>query len=239
MSRVVLGVQCVREALRAHGKGVSSVLIESSGSPTLAALERHASGIGVAVERVSRERLDKMSGGTRHQGAAALAPELDVLEIEELIDRLPSVVLALDEVQDPQNFGAMVRSAVALAGAAVLWGEHASAPLTPATFRASAGAIEHALLCRARSLRTALSQLREAGYSVIALDGHAEVELCDVNLTGPVVVVVGSEGEGIRKPVKALASAVAKLPMTGKLDSLNASVSAAIALYEVVRQRRG
>jgi 23S rRNA (guanosine2251-2'-O)-methyltransferase len=191
----------------------------------------------VKVDRVSRATLDKLAGGTRHQGVATYAPPLELLPLERAMQGIAPVVLALDEVQDPQNFGAMVRSAIAIADATVLFAEHGAAPLTPSTFRASAGAIEHARLVRVSSLRAALAKCVERGMAVVALDGHADRVLADVDLTGPSVLVIGSEGKGVRKTVRAVCSAVARLPMSGRIDSLNASAAAAVALYEVVRQR--
>lgn len=238
MTRLVLGVQCVREALRAHGSRVSRVLVELGTSPTLDGVARMAAGQGVAVERVPRAALEKLSGGVRHQGVAAYAPPLAFHTVEDVLVGDTPLLVALDEIQDPQNFGAVVRAAVALAGAAVLWPEHASAPLTPTTFRASAGAIEHARLVRVPSLRSALADCVAAGASVVALDGNATTLLEDVPLAGPTVLVVGSEGKGIRKSVRAVATVVAKVPMTGVLDSLNASAATAVALYEAARQRR-
>lgn len=239
MTRLVLGVQCVREALRAHGSRVSRVLIELGTSPTLNGVARMAAGQGVAVERVPRAALEKLSGGVRHQGVAAYAPPLAFHTVEDVLVGDTPLLVALDEIQDPQNFGAVVRAAVALAGAAVLWPEHASAPLTPTTFRASAGAIEHAMLCRVGGLPTALEDLKRAGALVVGLDANAEVRVSDVagEAKGSVVLVVGAEGKGLRKTVKRVCSTLAKLPMKGTLDSLNASVAAGIALYELLRSR--
>lgn len=238
--RLVFGLQPVREVIRAHGERVSRVLVERGDSPVLDALARFASDRGAKVERAARGDLDRLAEGGRHQGVAAYAPPLALATIDDLVAASDRLVLALDEIQDPQNFGALVRSAVALVGAAVLWPESSSAPLSPATFRASAGAIEHATLVRVGSLRSALSQLKEVGYRLVALDASGESEpLPAVDLTGPVVLIVGSEGKGLRKSVRQLADVVAAIPMSGVLDSLNASVAASIALYEARRQRGG
>src|SRR6185503_3678244 len=145
--------------------------------------------------------------------------------------------VALDGVMDPQNFGAVIRSAVALGASAILWPEHSSAPLSPATFRASAGAIEHAVLCRVPSLPEALEALAGRGVAPIALDAHGPVELGALDLTGPTAIVIGAEDKGARRAVRRACRFVARLPMTGPIASLNASVAGAIALYEVARQR--
>ena len=239
LQRLVYGLQPVREAIRAHGARLACVYVEQGTSPALRALERFAIDNGIRVERVGRDALERMTSDGRHQGVAADAPALVFESVEDLIVSAETLLaIALDEVQDPQNFGAVLRSAVALAGAAVLWGEHGSAPLSPATFRASAGAIEHARLVRVRSLRGALTTLTDAGVMVVALDASGTQELSEVDLRGPTTLVIGSEGKGLRKGVRAAASVVAKLPMAGSLDSLNASVAAALGLYEAIRQRR-
>jgi 23S rRNA (guanosine2251-2'-O)-methyltransferase len=138
---------------------------------------------------------------------------------------------------DPQNFGAVIRSSVALGASAILWPEHASAPLSPATFRASAGAIEHARLCRVKSLPDALRELGKRGVSAIALDAQGTADLGRLDLTVPVALVIGAEDKGVRKPVRQACQHIARLPMKGPIASLNASVAGAIALYEVARQR--
>jgi len=206
-------------------------------SPQLEALVRFATDHGAPVERVARSELDRLSRGVRHQGAVAFASELGVTPLHDvpLDDR--ALVVALDEIQDPQNFGAVIRSAVAMSASAVVWPEHRSAPLSPATFRASAGAIEHATLCRVASLPPALESLRERGLFVVGLDANGPTSIDRVDLNRPVAIVVGAEGKGLRKTVKRVCDTLVRLPMPGPIGSLNASVAVAIALYECVRQR--
>jgi 23S rRNA (guanosine2251-2'-O)-methyltransferase len=165
------------------------------------------------------------------------APPLRLLDIEAIADDPKLIALALDGIQDPQNFGALIRSAVGLANAAVIWPEHSSAPLSAATFRASAGAIEHARLCRVASLTTALGELGSRGIQIIGLDAHAELELRQVDLTRPSVLVLGSEHTGLGRAVRKACSSLARLAALHELDSLNASVAAAVALYAVQIQR--
>jgi 23S rRNA (guanosine2251-2'-O)-methyltransferase len=237
VSRLVLGLQPVREVIRAHGNKTEKVLVETSDSPQLGAVVRFATDQGIRVERVARAQLDRLSAGVRHQGVAAYAPDLVLHELTDVLADDRALIIALDEVQDPQNFGAVVRCAVAIGGATILWPENSSAPLTPSTFRASAGAIEHAKLVRVRSLRAALSACADAGAVIVALEARAPVLLSEVDLKGPTVLMVGSEGFGLRHGTRALATVVARLPMTGTIDSLNASAAASIALYEAARQR--
>ena len=238
--RLICGLQPVREAIRAQGKALHKVVVEAQSppSPQLEALARFAHDHGATVERVPRADLDRLSKGVRHQGAVAFAPELQVLgSIEDLALEGDALVVALDELEDPQNFGAIVRSAVAMGATAVVWPEHRSAPLSAATFRASAGAVEHARLVKTGSLPNALLRMRERGLAVVGLDASATETIDAQDLRGPVALVVGAEGKGLRKTVKSACTALARLPMRGPIASLNASVAIAIALYEAVRQR--
>jgi 23S rRNA (guanosine2251-2'-O)-methyltransferase len=239
--RIICGLQPVREAIRADGAKLGRVMVleahSAEASPQLEALARFASDHGARVERVPRSDLDRVSRGVRHQGAIAFASELRVTSIDDVALGDGALVVALDEIQDPQNFGAVIRSAVAMSASAVLWPEHRSAPLSPATFRASAGAIEHATLCRVSSLPPALESLRRRGLFVVGLDANGPTSIDRVDLARPVAVVVGAEGKGLRKTVKRACDALVRLPMPGPIGSLNASVAVAIALYEAVRQR--
>lgn len=238
MSRAILGIQPVREAIRVHGAEIERIFVQQSGGPTLEGLIRFAEGRGVTVELVSRGDLDRRAAGGRHQGAIALAPELRLVPLEALEIGPTTLLVALDGVMDPQNFGAVIRSAVALGASAILWPEHSSAPLSAATFRASAGAIEHAALCRVAALPEALQALAARGVTAVALDAQGTVELGALDLRGAVAIVIGAEDKGVRRPVRAACQHTARLPMSGPIGSLNASVAGAVALYEVVRQRR-
>ena len=238
MARLICGLQPVREAIRAHGNKVSKVEVEGvqGKQPQLDALARFATDQGIEVHRVDRAHLDKWTKGARHQGAACLAPELALHALRDLPQE-NALFLALDELEDPQNFGAILRSAVAFGATAVIWPEHRSAPLSPATFRASAGAVEHATLVKVGSLTQALAELTSREVQVVGLDANGDVRLDEVDLTGSTVLVVGAEGKGLRKPIKSACDVLARLPMTRAIGSLNASVAAALALYEARRQR--
>lgn len=238
MPRLILGIQPAREAIRVHGEAISKVLVQDSAGPTLDALARFAEGRGIPVEARSRGDLDRLATGGRHQGVIVIAPELQLVTLEQLPITPTTLIVCLDGVMDPQNFGAVIRSAVALGATALLWPEHSSAPLSPATFRASAGAIEHAALCRVPSLPEALDRLAEKGVTAVALDAQGEKLITDVDLRGPIAIVIGAEDKGVRRPVRRACRYSARLPMAGPIASLNASVAGAIALYEVARQRR-
>jgi 23S rRNA (guanosine2251-2'-O)-methyltransferase len=235
--RLVSGLQPAREAIRVHRDRVRRVLVEDRNQPKLEGVARFARDQGIVVERVPRATLDRMSGGAAHQGVVAIAPPLTLQSAESLLADPGLIAIALDGVQDPQNFGAAVRSAVAIAGAAVIWGEHSSAPLSPATFRASAGAIEHARLCRVRSLVALLDEAKTQGVTVVGLEASAPTQLREVNLAGPTLIVLGGEHEGLGRAVKRTCTTLARLVPMFHVDSLNVSVAAAIALYEARVQR--
>ena len=237
---MVCGLQAVREAIRAHGSALERVAIQTPGSdpsPQLEALARFAGDQGSRVERLPRSELDRLARGVHHQGAIAFAKALSLTSLDALSLGSHALVVALDEVQDPQNFGAVIRSAVAMGATAVLWPEHRSAPLSAATFRASAGAVEHATLCRVSSLPPAIDELRARGLVCVGLEMGGPLPISRVDLTRPVVIVAGAEGKGLRKTVKRACDSLAHLPMPGPIGSLNVSVAVAIALYEAVRQR--
>ncbi len=237
-SRLVAGIQPVRELVRVRGTAIERLVIRAGDSPTLSALERFAVDQKVPhIERMGRGDLDRLAQGAQHQGVIAFAPPLELARWEDVVMRPQLLAIALDQVQDPQNFGAVIRSAVATGDAAVLWGEHASAPLGTATFRASAGAIEHATLCRVPALKDALRMAQEQGARVIGLAARAEKLLSEVDLVGPTVIVLGSEGSGLQPAVRRSCTELAAIVRPRILDSLNASVAAAISLYEAGKQR--
>ncbi len=236
--RLVAGLQPVREAILAHGAKLSRVTVEQGESPRHEALSRIAADHGVAeITREPRLVLDALTEGTVHQGVVCWAPELVLVPFDDLIIEPHLLGIVLDGISDPQNFGAVVRSAVGLAGATVIWAEHASAPLSLSTFRASAGAVEHARLCRVRSLSSSLSEARDAGIQVVGLEPRADRALRQVDLRGPTLLVLGAEHEGMSRPVRKLLSCSATLAQSERIGSLNASVAAAVALYEAANQR--
>jgi 23S rRNA (guanosine2251-2'-O)-methyltransferase len=228
----------VREAIASHGENVR-VLVEDrrEAAPQLEAIERFAKDRGAKVRRAARGEMDQLTHNGRHQGVVAFAPPLRIHALEELELGGAPLVVILDSIEDPQNFGAVIRSAVAFGASAIVWPEHGAAPLTPATFRASAGAIEHAPLCIVPSLPPAIEALRGRGLRIIGLDAGADGALANEDLTSPIALVLGAEGVGLHKPVKKACDALARLPMRGPLGSLNVSAAAAIALYEATRQR--
>jgi 23S rRNA (guanosine2251-2'-O)-methyltransferase len=212
----------VRRALVAEGLEADARLVE---------LARLA-----PVERVPASRLAGLAKGV-HQGVVAELKPRSFLTLRQLLETGPDLLVALDGVEDPQNLGAILRSAeVAGAGGAIL-PERRSAPLSAAAVKASAGASEHLAICRVPGVAAAISDLKRAGLWCVALDPQGELLPWEFDLTEPVCLVVGGEGAGVHRLVRERCDARLRLPMAGKVASLNASAAAAALLYEVSRQR--
>ena len=242
MARVVCGRRAVLEALRADPARVAVVyLTEGEADPALSELTAAASRARVPCEPRPVADLDALAKGTRHQGALAITGDYPYRDLAELLvpAARPPLLVVCDEIQDPHNVGAIVRSAVFFGATGVVLGKNRSAGITPGAVRSSAGATEHARIARVTNIAETLRALGKEGLRTVGLDGQAPATLWDVDLTGPCALVVGSEGRGLRRLVAERCDTLARLPGAGALDSLNASVACAIALYEVHAQRSG
>lgn len=245
MKRHLCGVHAVREALASHARDVA--VIYATGDITrgplaeIAALARDAR---VPVELRDARVLDALAGPVRHQGVIAVSgADYPYADLEGLLAKARArserpLLVALDEVTDPHNLGAIVRSAVALGADGVITLKDRAAPVTSVVVRASAGATEHVTLARVTNLARTLEALSREGYRTVGLDAEATVDLDALDLTGPTALVVGSEGSGLRRLVRERCDVLARIPLMGAVSSLNASVAAGVALYEVTRQRR-
>jgi 23S rRNA (guanosine2251-2'-O)-methyltransferase len=242
MKRILAGLRAVTEALSADAQRISVVYVsldrERERARELDALVRRT---GVRCETRTAPELDALAQGLAHQGVLAIAGEYVYAELDHILaEPGPAPLLvALDQISDPHNFGAIVRSCVAFGALGIITLKDRAAPVTPAVVRASAGATERARIARVTNLARTLGALRELGFSVVGLDGMAEHSLATLPFpaTGR-VLVIGSEGSGLRRLTRTHCDEVAKIEMPGGFDSLNASVAAGIALYESVRARR-
>jgi 23S rRNA (guanosine2251-2'-O)-methyltransferase len=197
---------------------------------------------GLHVEKTLRERLAAMAEGGVHQGVVAEVREFKYVELEDLLDLAiasgrPPLIVVLDGIQDPQNLGAIIRSAHALGAHGVVIGKDRAAPVTGAVVKASAGAAEHCPIARVVNLSRTLEVMKERGLWIMAADPTSSQPLAGQKLSGPLAVVVGAEGKGIREGVLKHCDLRLAIPTLGAVASLNASVSAGILLYEVARQR--
>jgi len=188
------------------------------------------------VEVVPPPRLDAMAPGVNQGVAAELKPRRD-WTLRQLLDRKPSLLVALDSIMDPQNLGAILRTAEVAGADGAIVPEHRSAPLSPAAVKASSGASELLPIAKVAGLPSAVVEVKRAGIWCVALDPRGELLAWDFDFTQAVCVVVGSEGSGVQRLVKERCDARVRLPVAGHVASLNASAAAAALLYEVVRQR--
>lgn len=242
--RLVGGVHPVRELLRA-GAPVREVLLASGREPDeaiteLLALARTA---GVTVRRVERTQLDAATDGLVHQGVVAVAPPFVTVTLAQVLERAaaagePPLLVALDGVTDPHNLGSIARTAEAVGAHGLLLPGRRTASVTPVVEKSAAGALAHLPVAEVGNLVRALGELAAAGVWSIGLDGDAEVALSDHPLvTEACVLVVGAEGSGLSRLTRDRCDALVRLPMRGHVGSLNASVAAAVALYELRRHR--
>lgn len=244
MKRYLCGVRAVVEALRADPRNLIMVHV-SDASPrgALAEVIQLATAAKVLVEPADHAQLEALAKGVRHQGVVAVSgADYPYLDLDALLLRARSLsdaplLVALDEVTDPHNFGAIVRSAVALGAHGVITLKDRAAPVTSTVVRASAGATEHAAIARVTNLSRALERLEKEGFTSVGLAGEAAEALREIDLRGPLVLVVGSEGSGLRRLVRERCDHLARIDLVGPVTSLNASVAAGVALYEAVRQR--
>ena len=195
----------------------------------------------IPIEECDRNRLDQLSGGVVHQGVVLEADPLPLLDSGVWASGAfpeQAVVVILDGVEDPHNFGAIVRSATACGACAVVFGKDRSAPLSAAATKSAAGAMEYIDLVQATNLTRAIDELKKAGFWIAGLDAAAEKTIWEADLKGRIALVVGSEGKGVRRLVREHCDFHLRIPLNGPITSLNASVSAAIAIAECLRQRQ-
>lgn len=241
MSRRVAGRRAVTEALQRAGQGLPSVVyVDDPKGKSLRDLVELAKQRRVAVEARSRDELDALAEGVRHQGVIAIVGDYDYSSLEAILAAAGEdpLLVALDEITDPHNLGAIVRSAVAFGADGVLVPKHRAASVTPVVVRASAGATEHAKIAKVTNLQKTLASLADQGLSIVGLAGEGEhliTELAPAPLGR--VVVVGSEGSGLRRMVRQRCDILARIEQPGPIASLNASVAAGIALHEAARRR--
>jgi 23S rRNA (guanosine2251-2'-O)-methyltransferase len=230
----------VLEALRA-GRPVHKLWVQEGTHGTTEILEQ-ARAQGIGVQRAPRTFFDRLSHGTRHQGVAAAVAAQDFVPLEEILERSRSgenspFLVVLDGVQDPQNLGAILRTAAAVGCHGVVIGRHRAAGLTPAVARASAGAVLHLPVARVPGIPAAIQSIRESGCWVVGLDPAAETDFRTLDYRSPIAIVIGGEGKGIGRLTAERCDQLVRLPMTGTIGSFNASVAAALSLYQVYSTR--
>lgn len=236
------GRNAVLEALRA-GKPIDKIFIlDGCQDGPIRTIVREAKKTDAILNFVSKERLDQLSETGMHQGAIAYAAAYEYAEVADILEaaRVKSeapFVFILDGIEDPHNLGAIIRTANQAGAHGVIIRQRRAALLTPTVMRASAGALNYTPVAKVTNIAQTIKELKEEGLWFICADMNGE-EMYNLNLTGPIGLVIGSEGEGVSRLVRESCDMIASIPMKGDIDSLNASVAAGVLAYEIVRQRR-
>ena len=236
MAHPIPGRGPVAEALKA-GRALREVVLDQRGGAEIDIIAEVARGAGVAVRRTDRAGLDELAGGVLHQGVVAIADAFRYASLADLGET--DLVVVLDGVTDPQNLGAIARSAEAAGAGALVIRERRGASVTAAAEKAAAGAFSWLPVVMVPNITRALEDLAQRGFWSVGLAGEAEGDLWDAGLLdGPVAVVIGAEGSGLSRLVAERVDLLVQIPMAGRMTSLNASAAAAVTLFEVVRRRR-
>lgn len=238
----LIGKNPVLEALRA-GRPINKILLAEGSNKAyfkeIAALARERN---ILLQYVDKKQLDQMTGGDVHQGILAQAAAKEYADWEDIVEkaqangRIP-LIIVLDEVEDPHNLGAILRTADAVGADCVVIPKHRAVPLTSGVARASAGAIEYVPVARVTNLAQTMEKMQEKGLWIAGADQSAPKTCFETDLTGPLAIVMGSESGGLGQLVKGKCDYLVRIPMQGKVNSLNVSVAASVILYEITRQR--
>lgn len=242
MSEFIAGRNAVSEALQS-GRSINKLFVQQGVTGgSIQEILHLARQKHIIIQEISASKLQTLVPDVKHQGVALSVAPIDYYELEDVLELAKSsgqapFLLVLDEVQDPHNLGAILRSANAAGVHGVLIGKRRSCPLTQAVAKSSAGAIEYVPVVQMGNTAQTLEKLKSQGMWVVGADMIGECNYFEANLTGPIALVIGGEDRGLGRLVKEKCDLLIKIPMLGKISSLNASVACAILSFEVVRQR--
>ncbi|MBR4098591.1 MAG: 23S rRNA (guanosine(2251)-2'-O)-methyltransferase RlmB [Clostridium sp.] len=241
---VIEGRNAVVEALRAGVTIDKIFILKGETDATLGHIASTAREKGIVVVDADRRKLDNMSRTHSHQGVIALAAVREYATVDDILNAArekgePPLIVVCDELSDPHNLGAVIRTADAAGAHGVIIPKRRSAGLTAVVGKTSAGAVAHVPVARVPNLPTLLKELKEEGVWVFGTAAEGNTTLYQADLKGPAAIVIGSEGDGMGRLVTETCDFTVSIPMRGKINSLNASAAAAVLLYEAVRQRLG
>ena len=243
-TEIVLGRNPVLECLRAGAPATALyVALGTDSDERLTEAVHIAADTGISILEVPRHDLDRIAANGMHQGLALQVPPYNYAHPDDLLaqakrEAAAPLLVALDNISDPRNLGAIVRSVAAFGGHGVLIPQRRSASVTAVAWRTSAGAAARLPVARATNLNRTLKQWADSGLQVVGLDADGDTAIDEIQGDGPIVVVVGSEGKGLSRLVRENCDAIVSIPMAGPTESLNASVAAGVVLAEIARQRR-
>lgn len=235
------GRNAVIEAYRA-GRPIDKLFIlDGCQDGPVLTIKREAKAKGTPVKFVTKERLDQLSETGHHQGVIAYAAAYEYAEVEEILENArkkgePPFIFLLDNIEDPHNLGAIIRTANLAGAHGVIVPKNRAAGLTAVVAKTSAGALNFTPVARVTNLAKTIEELKKEGIWFVCAD-MGGTQMYDLNLKGPIGLVIGDEGEGVGRLVREKCDMIASIPMKGDIDSLNASVAAGVLAYEIVRQR--
>ena len=234
---VIYGINSITEAL--HAATVSKVWVSRRRDRRLEQLVARAERAGIEVQRVERAELDRLAHGSVHQGIVARVAAPRHWGLSELVSAASTapLILVVDGVEDPQNFGALMRTADAIGVDGVVYQTRRAAPTSAAAMKASAGAMAHVRLAPVVNIGRAIEEIKALGVWSVGLDASAARQYHDLELDQPTALVLGAEGKGLRRLVRERCDWLVSVPMRGQVSSLNVSVAAGVVLYEALRQR--
>jgi 23S rRNA (guanosine2251-2'-O)-methyltransferase len=243
MREIIYGRHAVEECLVADRRRIFAIFVtERTGLSARSVLRQVAEQKGIPINFVAKDRLDQMAGRVNHQGIAAEAAPYPYCDINDVLDGLKGtpnpVLLLLDCLQDPQNLGTLIRCAEAVGAAGVVLPKNRSVGVTPAVVNASAGAVEHVQVALVTNLVRTMGELKRADFWLVGLEDEQSAQRYDqADLKRRLGLVVGGEGQGLGRLVKETCDYLVRVPMMGRVTSLNASIAGSIVLYEAWRQR--
>ena len=243
MQEKLAGINSIMEALNGRRKIHKIFVQEGREGKRIEELLKLAEKRGIYWQYVDRQRLDQMYTQANHQGVVAQVDSFAYSSVDEMLEKAAQsgkepFILILDGIEDPQNLGSIIRTAECAGVHGIIVPRHNSSEITPAVVRASAGAVEHMLVAMETNLVNAIKSLKKNGLWIIAADMDGEQDYFCCRMPTPTALVVGGEGQGIRRLVKENCDLVVRIPMIGSIKSLNASVATGLIIYEVLRQRQ-
>ena len=236
------GRNAVMEAVKAERRKIHQIMIQDTAQgDNIEKISSLARQKKIRVEKVSSEKIEHLSESYAHQGIIALGDDLPYYSPEELVQKARDKneaprLLILDRIQDPQNFGALIRTAHAAGMHGVIYPKNRAADITPAVLKASAGSGEYLPLCKVSNINYAIANLKDIGLWIAGTAPEATDYYYDIDLKGALAIVIGNENEGLRRLVKENCDFLLKIPIYGKVGSLNASVAAGVVIFEALRQ---
>lgn len=239
---IIFGRNPVIEAIKS-GKEIEKIYVSKTAGGNISKIINFAKEAGIVVSTTDNDTLSKLAGGRNHQGVVALSAVYQYFEVENLLEYAEQknekpFLLILDEITDPHNLGAIIRSAEAFGVHGIIIPKRRAVGVNATVVKTSAGAVEHMRIAKVSNINNTIRDLKERGVWIVGTDVNAEKSFEELNYDFPVALVIGNEGKGVSKLVLQNCDFIVKIPMKGKINSLNASVAASILIYQVLLKRK-